>query len=60
MSSPEPISDVTFDELAELLAGTLYICTQCKARSRHPDDVADMYCSRCHRFELDYEIDGWS
>lgn len=28
-----------------------YICPWCGAVTRHPDDVANKYCPRCHEFE---------
>lgn len=33
-----------------------HTCVHCGATSRHPDDVRERYCARCHHFcdDIDY------
>lgn len=33
-----------------------YTCPWCGTTSRHPDDVANKYCARCHEFEDDRRL----
>lgn len=47
----DPEADLAADKKAMLAALGRYTCPRCGAISRNPNDIAQRYCGRCHRYE---------
>jgi hypothetical protein len=39
-----------------MTAPAVFACPCCGAESRHPDDLANLYCGRCHAYTGDPEL----